>query len=599
MPVDYLFLDANESFIEFTGIDPRGKTVKEAFPGIEADPADWIGIYGKVAKDGKTTRFEQYSEVNDRWYDIVAYQYKPDHFVAAFQETTKRKKAEMALAASENRWRKAVADSPIPIMIHDEDDHVIQLSKGWTRFSGYAIEDIPTLADWTELAYGERSSFKKDYIDQLFLINETVQNGEWIVTAKDGSKRIWDFQTTPLGKINGDKRVLHSMAIDITDQKHTEDLLRESESFLQEAQVLANLGTYNFDVKTGYWTSSELLDEIFGIDATYISSIEGWLPIIHPDWREIMMNYLLNEVIGERANFDKEYQIIRQNDKAVRWVHGRGRLKIDENNQVVSMFGTIQDITERKEAEILLNIRNEELLHAKNKAEESDRLKSSFLANMSHEIRTPLNSIIGFSELLGDSHFEPEQKAEFTQTIIDQGNNLLLIINDIMDLSMLESRQIVIRKEKFAVNTLLNELFYNFKTSAEIKGIDLRINIPSKCDSVVLENDSYRIKQILNNLISNALKFTSQGYVHIGCSLKKNLIEFYVKDSGIGIPKEYHQSIFERFRQVDITRTRKYGGNGLGLAISKNISEILGGNIRVESETGKGSTFYFSIPLNS
>ena len=240
-----------------------------------------------------------------------------------------------------------------------------------------------------------------------------------------------------------------------------------------------------------------------------------------------------------------------------------------------------------------------ELVKAKEKAEESDRLKSAFLANMSHEIRTPLNSIIGFSELLADPGFDQVQKDEFIHTIIDNGNNLLVIISDIMDFSILESRQMKIRKEVISTKQVLTELLLDFSNKAEQKGITLRIDESTQNTDIQITSDVYRIKQIFNNLIGNALKFTEHGCIEIGCRARGEFIEFHVKDSGIGIAPEFHQTVFDRFRQVDTTRTRKYGGNGLGLAISKNLVELLGGNIWVESEQNNYSDFFFTIPLLS
>jgi signal transduction histidine kinase len=218
---------------------------------------------------------------------------------------------------------------------------------------------------------------------------------------------------------------------------------------------------------------------------------------------------------------------------------------------------------------------------------------------MSHEIRTPLNSIIGFSELLGDPDFDQEQKDEFRQTIVDNGNNLLVIISDIMDFSMLEAHQIKIRREVISTRKLLNELQNDFSKKATQKGIEFRVIQPLDKPDTLVESDLYRIKQIFNNLIGNALKFTKKGYIEIGYKSDNQTITFNVKDTGIGIDSAYHQSIFERFRQVDLAKTRKYGGNGLGLAISKNLAELLGGTIWVESEPDKFSNFFFTIPINT
>lgn len=265
---------------------------------------------------------------------------------------------------------------------------------------------------------------------------------------------------------------------------------------------------------------------------------------------------------------------------------------LDATGEINFFLAIKEDISEKKRIVA-------DLIDAKERAEESDRLISSFLTNMSHEIRTPLNSIIGFSKLLNDPYFDQEQKNEFIETIVASGKNLLLIINDILDLSMMESRQIKIRKEQFFVQELLTSLEKEFAEKAINQGIELRLSIARKSNDILIENDIYRIRQIFNNLIVNALKFTSKGFIEIGYIKRNDFIEFQIKDTGIGIAQQYHQAIFERFRQADSTNTRNYGGNGLGLAISRNLVELLGGKIWVKSEEAKGSTFYFTIPCTS
>jgi len=246
---------------------------------------------------------------------------------------------------------------------------------------------------------------------------------------------------------------------------------------------------------------------------------------------------------------------------------------------------------ERKKAE-------QEVKEALLKAQESDRLKSAFLANMSHEIRTPLNAIIGFSELIRDPAFEPEQQDEFAQLINDSGNNLLSILSDIMDISKIEAGQVDVVKRKVSVNKLITSIQKEFVRKADKKGVELRLNHANPVDMVEIETDETKIRQIIGNFLSNALKFTEEGFIELGIEPEEKFVRLYVKDTGIGIPIAYHDKIFERFRQVETSHTRKYGGNGLGLCISKNLIELLGGTIGMESEEGKGSIFYITIPRN-
>ncbi|MCF8219138.1 MAG: response regulator [Bacteroidales bacterium] len=253
-----------------------------------------------------------------------------------------------------------------------------------------------------------------------------------------------------------------------------------------------------------------------------------------------------------------------------------------------------EDITERIKAK-------EELIIAKEKAEESDRLKSSFLANLSHEIRTPMNGIFGFAELLREKNIDEDEKAEYIDVIEESGKRMMNIIEDLVNISSIESGQMQVSKEKTNINEVLEYLHQSFELKIEQRNVKLRMHVKSSAQPLYINTDKEKLHIIINNLLKNAFRFTEQGTIDFGYHLdnEKNNIEFYVKDTGIGIAPEQQQAIFKRFVQVDTSLSRDHEGAGLGLSIAKAYVEILGGKIWVESEKEKGSVFYFTIPLEN
>jgi len=244
-----------------------------------------------------------------------------------------------------------------------------------------------------------------------------------------------------------------------------------------------------------------------------------------------------------------------------------------------------------------------ELIMAKNRAEESDKLKTAFLANMSHEIRTPMNGILGFAEMLNDDTLSRANRKKYLNIINSNGKVLINLIDDIIDFAKIESGQVNILQDDFSLNNLLDQVESTFLTRS-LKKDKSRVKIVSKKafpdEKSFLRTDPIRLRQVLTNLVGNAIKFTHNGYVEFGYNLEDSkTLRFYVKDTGIGISGDKLQMIFERFMQADSSPSRKYGGSGLGLAISKGLVELLGGKMWAESDIGVGSTFYFTVPFTS
>ncbi len=275
----------------------------------------------------------------------------------------------------------------------------------------------------------------------------------------------------------------------------------------------------------------------------------------------------------------------------------------DKEGNIIGTFGLSMDITSRKLAEIELKektetieAQNEELLIAKVKAEESDQLKTAFLHNISHEIRTPMNAIIGFSEFLNDPELIPEKRKNFTDIIVKNCNQLLSIISDIISIATIEAGQEKVKEKEIDLNAILLTLYQQFLLKVKKKNISLNLAPFLLKDGLHIISDETKLIQILTNLIDNALKFTNKGYINFGYTIKDKEIELFVEDTGIGIPAEMHEEIFKRFRQVETTIARQYGGSGLGLSISKAYVELMNGKMWLNSELEKGTTFYFTIP---
>ncbi|MBN1250585.1 MAG: PAS domain S-box protein [Bacteroidales bacterium] len=328
---------------------------------------------------------------------------------------------------------------------------------------------------------------------------------------------------------------------------------------------------------------------------------------LHKIFNEKSFNFFINElsaIANGEKNFEEETEYVRFDGKIITVL---SKLNVFIKSEKV--ISSVVDITELKEAEQSLKNQNEEyaalneeflnqnqeLEIAKKNAEESNKLKTEFLNNMSHEIRTPMNGIIGFSKMLKNNDLSKEKRKYYTNIIINSSEQLMRIIDDILEISKLETKQLKTYKTKICMNDLLLELFSIFDIKAKENKTPLYFKKSISDRESTIYTDESKMHKILSNLIENALKFTYNGYVEIGINKIDNKIEIYVKDTGVGIKKEKQDIIFERFSQADIDLSKNYGGLGLGLSIAKENVELLNGQIRLESEEGKGSTFYITF----
>ena len=379
-----------------------------------------------------------------------------------------------------------------------------------------------------------------------------------------------------------------SIGRDITERKSIENILRESEEkfrkIFEESPFSIIMTGKDFSILRTNLSFCNLIGYVE--EELKLFTFRNFT---HPDYIANDEISLLKLIAGEIPVYHTEKRYICK-DRSIIWGSTSVSIIRNKKDEVQFFLVTIEDITSRKNAMT-------ELITAKEKAEENDKLKTAFLHNVSHEIRTPMNAIIGFSTLLNDPDLTEEDRTQYIDIIFQSGSQLLSIINDIVDIANVESGQVKVNLTQMNLNSTLKSLNEQFRINRKQNNVSMSLStiLPDEDSNIITDNT--KLVQILSNLINNSIKFTRDGQIDFGYVLKDKLLEFFVKDTGIGIPSEYHSRIFDRFYQVDSAVSRQYSGTGLGLSICKGYVELLGGTIKVESESGKGTEFIFTIPF--
>jgi PAS domain S-box-containing protein len=596
--------------------DILGKDMDELFPSDLAK--SMIEVDKKILFEGKLIEVQE--EFGGRYYTTIKFPINRENntpMLAGFTiDITEQKKAEMAVKQSEARLSAFMEFVPSLVLIKDHELRLV--------FANNHYRQMFPFDDW--VGKKPHEIFPKEVADLMVekdtqAIEKGYSSYEETWKDKNGFERTYLTQKFKI-EVPGSEPMLGAIISDITDRKKAELAVIKSESKLKSIFSAAPIG---------------------------IGLVSNRILIQVNDRICEMTGYSSEELVGKSARIfypdDKEYESVGKTKYDMIAKYGTGTVEtlwkrkdgsliniilsstpLDQNNLALGVTFTALDITERKKTEenlkaayTILEQANQEyaslneeymtinqrlretideLQTAKEKAEESDRLKSAFLANLSHEIRTPMNGIVGFTSLLSQPDLTSEKKDSYIKKINTSSTQLLSIINDIIQISMLETKQVIVRQESVNIEVMLDGLFEELSfTFLRDKKIKL-IKGSKKCDKqIVVETDKVKLQQIITNLITNAIKYTPEGTIEVGyCMNNRNMLEFYVKDTGIGIDKKYHELIFDRFQQVHDQSSGFQSGSGLGLAISKSYVELLGGRIWLESEPGKGSEFFFEIP---
>lgn len=452
----------------------------------------------------------------------------------------------------------------------------------WTDYTGRIIRVNNKTLEYT--GFTEKDLQSKNILD----IFEPTSTNEGKLKCKSGIFLPIEVAASTLPQ----KIILYTLR-DISERKKNEATLFEQVNFYRQfTESIHEVFILRDTQQNKFLYLSPSFEKVFGYPReNFYGNIEHFLEIIHPEDRHLITSGFKDVSTGKIVEL--EYRFITR-DNSIRWLLVHSYPIYNNKGEIYRAIGLIKDVTDRKKIEL-------DLIKTKEKALESDRLKTMFLHNMSHEIRTPMNAIMGFSELMPQYFDDKQQLARYSEIITQRSKDLLDIINDILDIAKIESGQLTSVIESFKPRELFEELKIFFsEQQKKLKKEHISFNLFSLCDlDYEIKSDKVKLRQIFINLINNAFKFTNQGKIEGGCKFNEDhQFVFYVSDTGMGIPPEKHKLIFDRFTQIESAESRLMGGTGLGLPIVKGLVEKLGGQIWLTSEVGKGTSFFFTIDIS-
>ena len=584
-PCDYRVTDANEVSSTFFGLPLEsyiGSLASEKHP----DYLQKLNFLEEILDSNSYREKDEYFPRTERYTHWVIYSPGKDEIVGLFLDSTGSVQANRALDRSEKLFQNIFANIPAGVEIYDKDGYLIDLNnKDLEIFGVVNKSDVigVNFFDNPNVPQGIRDRVRnEDLVD--FRLNYSFEQAEgYYETNRSNAIELYS-KVSKLYDNEGNFSGYILISIDNTERIDAMNRIRDFENFFLMISDYAKVGYAKLNLlnRKGY-AIKQWYKNLGEEEDTLLDEVVGVYTHMHPEDRKRFLDFYDEVRDGKRRHFQGEMRIRRPGTKNEwNWVSSNVMVtnyKPEENE--IEIIGINYDITELKETEA-------ELIQARDKAEMMDRLKSAFLANMSHEIRTPLNAIVGFSDLLVETE-ELSERQEYIKIVRENNDLLLQLISDILDLSKIEAGTFEFTSGDVDVNLLCEDIVRSMGMKAK-EEVELVLDNHLPVCHVI--SDRNRIHQVISNFVNNAMKFTSEGSIHVGYKLKDGELEFYVEDTGIGIEKEQLPHIFERFVKLNSF----VHGTGLGLSICQSIVEQLGGRIGVDSEKGKGSRFWFTIP---
>lgn len=571
-------------FSEFNRDEIIGKPVADLY----ANPVDRVILLHEIKKNGELRDYElnlktksgaiRHVSINARL--IRDADGRPDHIDGAIRDMTERKRAEEEIREIGDQHRVILKTAMDGFWLVNLQGRLLEVNESYCRMSGYSEKELLSMSI-SDLEVMEASNETAAHIQNI--ISQGEDRFDTRHRRKDGS--VFDVDISAQYRPS-DGGLIVAFLHDISNRKRSVEILQASEEKYRTMIDYSNDLIWTLDSNGNFTFLNGIASTTTGLDLNEWKG-KSFTPLILKEDLPMIMEVFNRTMKGEACMYELRFK--KPDERILTISVNTSPIYISGKVEGVVSFG--RDITEQKKTDIALQ-------EAREKAESGDRLKTAFMNNISHEIRTPLNSILGFSQLITQPDLATEDRKTFFTLIKASSDRLISTVTNYMDISLITSGNLEVKREPFSLHQALDQLLGQFQPLCADKSIGLHLEIPEKTSLFTINSDAELFQKALSHLLDNAVKFTTKGEIAFGYALQSGLLEFYVKDTGIGIGAESLSLIFDSFDQEESSITSGFEGSGLGLSIARGIVHLLGGELRIESAKDKGSTFFFTLPYD-